>query len=157
MGDYISKPIMLPAIEAVLSGRKAPEAQAEDQADASQVQRLDPEVLENFKKRSPSDAYDPLDDLSDLFKEEIPKQIKALTDAFENRDAKAFSRIAHTFKGSANNIGARRLAELCQRLEHWDDELENSDEPITALLESNQDESSAVLDELDRIVKERRA
>jgi HPt (histidine-containing phosphotransfer) domain-containing protein len=32
-------------------------------------------------------------------------------------DAKALSEVAHSFKGSASNMGALRLAELCQELE----------------------------------------
>ncbi len=157
MDDYISKPIMLKAVEAVLAGYQAPEGQAEEHADTPQAQRLDSSVLENFKKLSPDDAYDPLEDLSELFKEEIPKQIKALEHALEERDPKIFSRIAHTFKGSANNIGARRLAELCQRLENWDNELEDSVDAIQAIMDSIQDEAQAVVDDLAKIVSERKA
>jgi len=35
----------------------------------------------------------------------------------ETADAKVLSEVAHSFKGSAGNMGAVRLAELCQRLE----------------------------------------
>lgn len=40
-----------------------------------------------------------------------------LGDLQKTADAKVLSEIAHSFKGSASNMGAVRLAELCQELE----------------------------------------
>ena len=156
MDDYISKPIMLPTIEAVLSGLKAPTTQVKEQDESLAIPRLDKSVLENFKKLSPEDSYDPLADLSELFGEEIPKQEKALKSALSDGDAKKFSRIAHTFKGSANNIGARRLASLCQELEHWELDLAESESAIGTILESIQEEADAVVADLNEIVEQRR-
>ena len=94
-------------------------------------------------------------DLAELFGEEIPKQTKGLEEALAQEDSKIFSRIAHTFKGSANNIGARRLAELCQRLEHWEPELKGSSKEIRSILVEIQTEAEAVLESLADIVAKR--
>jgi HPt (histidine-containing phosphotransfer) domain-containing protein len=40
-----------------------------------------------------------------------------LAELQETADAKALSEVAHSFKGSASNMGAVRLAALCQELE----------------------------------------
>ena len=45
----------------------------------------------------------------------IPKALAASCKA--RADAKALSEVAHSFKGSGGNMGAVRLAELCQELE----------------------------------------
>jgi len=49
------------------------------------------------------------------FLDDSQKRIEALRQAGD--DAKALGRIAHSFKGSSGNLGAVRLAQLCQRLE----------------------------------------
>ena len=155
MDDYISKPIMLPDIEAVLAGLKAPTTDSSEKGNTETLPRLDPAVLANFNKLAPEDPYDPLTDLAELFGEEIPKQTKGLEEALAQEDSKIFSRIAHTFKGSANNIGARRLAELCQRLEHWEPELKGSSKEIRSILVEIQTEAEAVLESLADIVAKR--
>lgn len=40
-----------------------------------------------------------------------------LVELRKTADAKVLSEVAHSFKGSASNMGALRLAELCQELE----------------------------------------
>jgi two-component system sensor histidine kinase/response regulator len=155
MDDYISKPIMLPHIEAVLAGLKMPDSASSGNRDNETIPRLDPAVLANFNKLNPEDPYDPLTDLAELFGEEIPKQTKGLEDALAQENSKIFSRIAHTFKGSANNIGARKLAELCHRLEHWESELKGSSNEIRSILEEIQTEADAVLESLADIVAKR--
>ncbi|KAE9644433.1 Hpt domain-containing protein [Pseudomonas sp. PB103] len=40
-----------------------------------------------------------------------------LVELRKTADAKVLSEVAHSFKGSASNMGAVRLAELCQTLE----------------------------------------
>src|SRR5450830_1358446 len=53
--------------------------------------------------------------LLDTFLDDSQKRVEALRKARD--DAKALARIAHSFKGSSGNLGAVRLAHLCQRLE----------------------------------------
>ncbi|WP_178121103.1 MULTISPECIES: Hpt domain-containing protein [unclassified Pseudomonas] len=53
--------------------------------------------------------------LLDTFLDDSQKRVEALRKARD--DAKALGRIAHSFKGSSGNLGAVRLARLCQRLE----------------------------------------
>nr|WP_283100946.1 Hpt domain-containing protein [Pseudomonas sp. MWU13-2517] len=53
--------------------------------------------------------------LLETFLDDSQKRVEALRKARD--DAKALGRIAHSFKGSSGNLGAVRLAQLCQRLE----------------------------------------
>ncbi|OPA86895.1 histidine kinase [Pseudomonas fluorescens] len=72
---------------------------------------MDPEVLSVLQEVM-EDGYPKL---LDTFLDDSQKHIEALRKARD--DAKALGRIAHSFKGSSGNLGAMRLAELCQRLE----------------------------------------
>ncbi|MCF5229698.1 MULTISPECIES: Hpt domain-containing protein [unclassified Pseudomonas] len=64
--------------------------------------------------------------LQEVMEGEYPKLLETFLDDSQKRvealrksrgDAKALGRIAHSFKGSSGNLGAVRLAQLCQRLE----------------------------------------
>lgn len=53
-------------------------------------------------------------ELLDTFLADSASRLVELREAV---DAKALSEVAHSFKGSASNMGAVRLAELCRELE----------------------------------------
>lgn len=72
---------------------------------------LDPEVLSGLQDVMESEYPK----LLDTFLDDSQKRVEALRKAGD--DAKALGRIAHSFKGSSGNLGAVRLAQLCQRLE----------------------------------------
>jgi HPt (histidine-containing phosphotransfer) domain-containing protein len=66
-----------------------------------------------------------LDTLRDVMEEGYPDLLDTFLSDSEQRlrelqrtaDAKVLSEVAHSFKGSASNMGAIRLAELCHELE----------------------------------------
>ena len=72
---------------------------------------MDPQVLSGLQEVM-EDEYPKL---LDTFLDDSQKRIEALHQARD--DAKALGRIAHSFKGSSGNLGALRLAQLCQKLE----------------------------------------
>ena len=68
------------------------------------------------KYRIPGDP-DALPELVALFLEDLPDRMSDLQNAWDRRDVAAIKASAHTLKGSASNMGARRLADACRRLE----------------------------------------
>jgi HPt (histidine-containing phosphotransfer) domain-containing protein len=72
---------------------------------------MDPEVLSVLQEVM-EDGYPKL---LDTFLDDSQKRIEALRKARD--DAKVLGQIAHSFKGSSGNLGAVRLAQLCQQLE----------------------------------------
>ena len=56
-------------------------------------------------------------ELIDIYLNETPVQIKAISAALANSDAHALAQVAHKLKGSSMNIGAVRMGELCLKLE----------------------------------------
>lgn len=72
---------------------------------------MDPDVLSGLQEVMEGEYPK----LLDTFLDDSQKRVEALRKARD--DAKALGRIAHSFKGSSGNLGAVRLAYLCQRLE----------------------------------------
>jgi HPt (histidine-containing phosphotransfer) domain-containing protein len=72
---------------------------------------LDPDVLSGLQEVMEGEYPK----LLETFLDDSQKRIEALRTARD--DAKALGKIAHSFKGSSGNLGAVRLAQLCERLE----------------------------------------
>ncbi len=89
---------------------------------------------------------DEFDILISTFLEDSVDRVEQLRSAAEQQDAAAFTKAAHSFKGSCINIGAPVLAEKCQEAERHgrDGDLKASDRQITAI----QSELALVSDEL---------
>ena len=73
-------------------------------------QHVDREVLDALREVM-EDSYP---DLLDTFLTDSESRLHQLQ---KTADAKVLAEVAHSFKGSASNMGAVRLAALCQELE----------------------------------------
>jgi CheY-like chemotaxis protein len=106
MNDYVSKPVR----PAELAHALAPwlSRASEKVIDQQTIDEL--RALDEGKTGV-------LRQLVELFDEEVPKRIKAIGRAQASGDFKWMNREAHTLKSSAGNLGAKRLSELCLRLE----------------------------------------
>ncbi len=117
MDDYVSKPVTPEALAAVL--RKwvgAPSAAAERAAaaPAGDGQLLDEAIVQNLM--SVDDDGTLMDEIVATFLRIAPARLTAIKKAAKG-NAAGLEREAHSFLGSCGNIGARRMAELCARLE----------------------------------------
>ncbi|HAM71954.1 MAG TPA: hypothetical protein DCM86_09960, partial [Verrucomicrobiales bacterium] len=126
MHDYLSKPLKLidlsrvlerallcvhPALEASppVQGAPAPQESAGESMDLSVIQGL-------RELREPGQP-DPLAQLVDLFLRDSLPRVAQIEAALLAGDAPAAAAAAHTLKGSASNLGARKLAALCATIE----------------------------------------
>ena len=57
-------------------------------------------------------------ELADLFIGELAPRIEGIRSGLQAADPAAVSQWAHSLKGSAGNLGASRLAALCEQIEH---------------------------------------
>jgi len=122
MNDYLSKPVKLPELQAVLqeaarfvrpvATRKPAEIGSADPRSA-----IDPAAIANLRKLAEPGEPDAVVELIDLFLRDTPVKIQDLQSAIARSDAPALKESAHGLKGSASNLGARRLARLCADLE----------------------------------------
>lgn len=87
--------------------------------------------------------------LIDTFLNDSQVRLKAIDDAISAGDSDALRRGAHSFKGSASNMAAPLLAELCKELEELGREGEVSGAPD--LFEQVKREYHVVLEALQQL------
>ena len=122
MNDYVSKPVKLPELQAALQravGCVQPRARLQPPAPASLRTEpvIDPAVFESLRSlREPGEA-DPVAELAALFMKDTPPRLEAIKAAVLASNATALRESAHSLKGTASNLGARRLASLCAKVE----------------------------------------
>lgn len=78
---------------------------------------LDPAVIENLRQLTPPGEPDVLAEVLQLFLREVPRRIARLRVAWAAGDRAELYRAAHSLKGSAGNIGAQSLFEVCRQLD----------------------------------------
>ncbi|HYP28954.1 MAG TPA: response regulator [Blastocatellia bacterium] len=121
MDDYISKPVKQEELGAVLDiYSESPSGASGESAGPNEENRaavIEPGVLDGIRGLGSGGDSDPLSELIDLFLDDSAKRLASLRDARKANDSRAFYRAAHTLKGSSGNMGARRMASICDYLE----------------------------------------
>ena len=78
---------------------------------------LDPAVLDTLRRLTPPGEPDVLTEVLTLFLDEVPLRVERLRNAWAAGNIEEVRRAAHSLKGSAGNIGARRLHAICSQLD----------------------------------------
>ena len=78
---------------------------------------LDQAVIDTLRQLTPAGEPDVLAEVLKLFLEEVPPRIDRLRNAWASGNIEQMHRAAHSLKGSAGNIGARRLYDVCRQLD----------------------------------------
>jgi CheY-like chemotaxis protein/HPt (histidine-containing phosphotransfer) domain-containing protein len=140
MDDYLTKPLDRRELRAVLErwlpGTQSKEIDAADGEVATGSSAVDSQALENLRVLGGTNQRF-LSELIDIFLQESVERLSRLKEAVTKNEAEAVRRLAHTQRGASMNLGAQRLARLC-------DELETS----------NGSEPQAMLEMIDRIERE---
>ena len=118
MNDYLTKPLHLSDLErslqrALLKVRPPPRQEVTGSAEGV----LDQTVIAGLKELREPGQPDPLAELIELFFRDARPRLQKMEAALAAKDFSALAAAAHSLKGSASNLGARRLASLCARLE----------------------------------------
>jgi len=132
MDDYLSKPFRQEQLREiverwlernaaaagkdVLPAELRPSAASVD-SPPEPVVLLDGSALESIRKLERQGSAEVLKKVIGIYFRETPPLLQAMHDAAERSDAVTLQRTAHTLKSGSANLGARRLAELCRRLE----------------------------------------
>lgn len=90
---------------------------------------------------------DEFNDLIHAFLDDSQERMRLIRQQYQSQDWPELSRTAHSFKGSAGNIGAQALADLCMTLE----EQANRAQADNQLIEQVDQEQSLVCRELKNI------
>ena len=78
---------------------------------------IDPEAIANLRELNPGDGGEFLREIISIYLEDTPKRIEDLKTTLKASDVGAFTRAAHTIKGSSANVGAQVLRGIAERLE----------------------------------------
>ena len=123
MDDYVSKPVSLAAVEEVLQrwGQQPPPAapavatneHPEDHADPV----MDVQRQSMLRELGPGDGWGLLPAAVNAFLADYPLTLSDLRDGAATGDAVRVRDLTHKLKGASANIGAVRVATLCDRLE----------------------------------------
>ena len=121
MNDYLTKPLHLRDLESVLQRallRIQPASVLPLSAEEAPLPEvLDRAVIGGLKELREPGQPDPLSELLDLFFRDAEPRLKQMEAAVASGDMPKLAAAAHTLKGSASNLGARRLSALCASLE----------------------------------------
>jgi HPt (histidine-containing phosphotransfer) domain-containing protein len=78
---------------------------------------IDREAINGLKELNPGDNGEFLREIVSIYIEDTPKRIADLKACLASGDSAAFTRAAHTIKGSSANVGAQALRSVAERLE----------------------------------------
>ena len=119
MDDYLSKPILLEDLRAALcreTGAAAPPPSSPTEAHGD-PESLDPKYIDQLRQLQAASGQELVSPIVARFLAEAPHRLDELRLALTARDGKTFTFVAHAFKGTGAQLGARRLALICQDLE----------------------------------------
>ena len=119
MDDYVSKPVKLEELAAVMQRWIPREYEEVGEPTVPEADEESADLAASLDLRGLQEQWEPdiLDELIWLFLDSAPSQLVALREAAEAGDASAVERIAHTLKGSSASMSAARMAALCTRVE----------------------------------------
>jgi two-component system sensor histidine kinase/response regulator len=129
MDDYISKPVQLADLKAVL-GRNEPK---ETGVAAPTETHLDSEIVAGLRELSAPGEPSVLVEIVELFEESAVSALASLESACDTKNLARGLQVAHAFKGSSGNVGASQLAVLCMLFEKA---LKQADWPLATRLVS---------------------
>jgi PAS domain S-box-containing protein len=113
MDAYISKPVELDDIRAVLLRVAAPPgAEEQESTDVIDRRRID-QLIELQDENNPTLASD----IIRLFINDSPKHLSNIQAALSEQNAEALVSVAHRFLSSIENLGAQRMRKHCMALE----------------------------------------
>ncbi len=116
MDDYISKPVQPHKLDKIIQkwifgDKTGKEPLSSESKNNDEVLKLS-ELRERI-----GDDDELIQEILNIYLEDIPEQIKNLEIALSNQDLKAIDYIAHTIKGSSGNISASNMQKIAQKIE----------------------------------------
>lgn len=114
---------------------------------------IDLSVLFSLEKAQVNGEPDLIVDLIDLYLDEAPRRMAAMSALLAQRDWLSLSRAAHSLKGCSAVLGAGRTPQLCEAVEQF--ALDNA-HPVSLTVLHNLHEEFALVREAFLLEKQRR-
>lgn len=158
MDDYISKPFSQERIATILTqwlpADRQQSLQGASREDFDQNDSInnviDPKALSDIHSLQSEGSEDILTQIINLYLEETPIQLTRLQQALDSKDAVTIRNIAHSLKSGSANLGARKLSELCKKMEEKgrNNSLEDSYELLHTIKQNFNQVATTLKDEI---------
>jgi len=133
--DYLSKPVFLEDLHAVLSRVLAAEGRGPIRVVSSDLRPVDPSLfpvvdptmVEELRAISGAGDADLFSELAELFLDQMPGWLEDIRDSAESGNTDSVRRQAHKLLGLCRQIGAQRMARICDEIESTRADTINSD------------------------------
>jgi CheY-like chemotaxis protein/nitrogen-specific signal transduction histidine kinase/HPt (histidine-containing phosphotransfer) domain-containing protein len=156
MDDYITKPIRVADIQAVLErwGKAADDRSRRSVTPAAvaDLGPLEKAMLKRMEQLGIETDYAFMIELIDTYAPSFEKQFGLMVEACSKRDAHNLHQAAHSLKGAGLNIGAEEFGALCRKIE--DLSFESDFESVANMIATLKQEKQKVLQAL-QVVKNR--
>jgi CheY-like chemotaxis protein len=118
MDDFITKPVRIEELGATLEREMVIRLSPPSMSDKPRsFETVNLHSLDRLRELRAPGEPDPVAEIIELFLEQTPRYLQALTRAGERRDADSLRKTAHALKGSCGNLGVERMADCCRELE----------------------------------------
>jgi CheY-like chemotaxis protein len=118
MDDYLSKPILFDDLRAAIL-RIDSRGTSRPAAEPGEAPTLDPSFMDRLRQLEAVAGREEVRPFIDDFLLEAPRRVAALHRALREGDSEELVFTAHSLKGTSAQLGAVRLASLCQELESF--------------------------------------
>ncbi|MEA5512651.1 response regulator [Nodularia sp. UHCC 0506] len=124
MNDYISKPISVEGLEAVLKHYGTQHHQGTEPVtdevltSSNQQSVIDRSVLEGLRSMAGSEGDSLIMELIQVYREDTPVTIQAIQDALSSENLANLKKAAHALRSPSVSIGAITLSKICETLEY---------------------------------------
>jgi signal transduction histidine kinase/DNA-binding response OmpR family regulator len=121
MDDYLSKPFVADQVASMIRkwvGQKKNSTDGDEKSQSGTVPSIDAGIQVRLNELEQETERSFVKDLIQIFFEEAPKSYQSMKKAIATSDAKALEQFAHKLKGGSINLGAKRLSNLFEQLEH---------------------------------------
>ena len=144
VNDYLTKPVFLSDIEAALikliavNTNTAISDDTEVTRSSADLDRIfDPDIIQELKAIPGLESRDLFSEMAMLFRDQVPGYLADLGHLAEEGNVVGVKRVAHKLLGLCRQIGAQRMAQVCDGLDSADENVTQNimQENITLLCE----------------------
>ncbi|HRB37881.1 MAG TPA: response regulator, partial [Bacteroidia bacterium] len=115
MNDYTTKPIRIEVVQSLLE--KWGDVILKSKAARNDEPLIDKQTIERLKAMAVGDDTSFVKNIFELFLKQMDNLHADMSKFFNEHDADGMYKASHKLKGSALNIGAKRLSEVCRIIE----------------------------------------
>ncbi len=153
MNDFLAKPITLSGLEGAIQRyfQRTPQSPERGNTLLLKEQRIDTEILAELGAIDPDGGAQFVARIIDAFQRSSQACLLSIDEACDRGDDEALARAAHRFKGASLQVGAMRLAALCNQLDRIVSGRESGDSE--ALIEAIHIEYPMLLKALNNIFR----